>query len=104
MPPLDKPLKLDKEVAQPVGDTVQMLHLHIGLTGGVMLHLGYAVGKEKAGTFESKQALTKPIPVASLSARYPVNGPTVEAAIQALVDASYALLQEAGEIGPGTRA
>ena len=104
MPPIDKPMKLDKGVAQPVGDTVQMLHVHIGLTGGVMLHLGYAVGEEKAGAFESKQALTKPIPVSSLSVRFPVNGPAAETAIQSLVEASYALLQEAGDIGAGTRA
>ena len=104
MPALDKPLKLDKEVAQPIGDTVQILHLHVSLTGGVMLHIGYAVGQDKAGAFESKQALTKPLPVPSLAARYPTNGPTVEAAIQSLVDATYALLQEAWEVGAGSRA
>ena len=45
-----------------------------------------------------------PIPVSSLSVQFPVNGPAVETAIQSLVDASYALLQEAGDIGAGTRA
>lgn len=103
MPPLEKPLKLTKEVAQSIGDTVQLLQLHIALMGPTTLHIGYAVGRESGGKFESRQPKTQPLPIAGLSGRYPVNGPIVEAAIQSLVDATYALLQESGEIGTGTR-